>query len=466
LIRTGQAIEDRLRQPHDLAADVYVQADDVWPSFMATGVKVAVIDTGVQANHVELADSIIATANFTTESNDDVEAHGTHVSGIITGNGVHELINFFGYPSPNRGTGVAPGGGILSAKVCGSAGCHDSDIVQGLTWALDNGADVINLSLGGGNFGGHCDGDFLAGEINDAVDAGAIVVVSSGNDAAGVSSPACASKAIAVGAVYHANIGNRSYTPCSDQGSAPDQIVCFSNTGTALDVVAPGAAVLSSYSCHVPGLNCAETYYGWFYGTSMAAPHVSAAAALILDKNPNLTPAQVKSILEGSARDLGASGRDDTFGWGVLDVAAAIADTPAIVDINVTSDKSIAFGLQPLSFTVNTTSAGINDVQKVQVMAGPADILIKTTLFTDGVGEGSNAWTLGTANGPDQVVWEFSTDGQIYTKFTAAGVLMEIHENVAQGTIIDLYFRLTMPASTSSTNQHGATVTLVAVEPG
>lgn len=464
LVRSGQAVVDELLQPHDMAADVYVKADQVWPSFTGTGVRVAVLDTGVQDNHAELADSIILTANFAGGPSDDKDGHGTHVTGIVTGNGVNEITNTSGYPSPNRAKGVSPGGGILSGKVCGQFGCSTAGIVAGIEWAVENDAQVINLSLGGGNFPDHCDGDFLAQQVNAAVDAGVVVVASAGNDNDGVSSPACASKAIAVGAVYHADIGEQDYSPtCIDTTTVPDQRVCFSNKGAALDLMAPGAAVLSSYSCHVPSLSCNFSWYAWFWGTSQSAPHVAGAAALILDANSSLTPAEVKSILESTARDLGPTGRDDLHGWGVIDVDAAVAAATPGVDIALTTDGSVAFGTVALSAAVDTTVGGIDDVQTVEVVTGPANLYVKTTLFTDG----SNTWTLDdTTSGDNQVVWEFSTDGIVWEPFTAADpTTFPLDTNVGEGETRNVYFRLTMPTSTSSSNEHGATITVVAVAP-
>ncbi|KKL93152.1 hypothetical protein LCGC14_1877570, partial [marine sediment metagenome] len=392
------------------------------------------------------------------------DGHGTHVTGIVTGNGVNEITNTSGYPSPNRAKGVSPGGGILSGKVCGQFGCSTAGIVAGIEWAVENDAQVINLSLGGGNFGAHCDGDFLAQQVNAAVDAGVVVVASAGNDNDGVSSPACASKAIAVGAVYHADIGEQDYSPtCIDTTTVPDQRVCFSNKGAALDLMAPGAAVLSSYSCHVATLSCASTWYAWIWGTSQSAPHVAGAAALILDANSSLTPAEVKSILESTARDLGPTGRDDLHGWGVIDVDAAVAAATTGVDIALTTDGSVAFGTVALSAAVDTTVGGIDDVQTVEVVTGPANLYVKTTLFTDG----SNTWTLDdTTSGDNQVVWEFSTDGIVWEPFTAADpTTFPLDTNVGEGETRNVYFRLTMPTSTSSSNEHGATITVVAVAP-
>jgi hypothetical protein len=274
---------------------------------------------------VEISDSIIAMEKFARGRGgpEDEDGHGTHVIGIITGAGINEITNDYGFASPNSAKGVADGAGILSGKVCGMMGCFESDISKGIEWAVSNGADIISMSLGGGNYGGHCDSDSLAAKANWAVDQGVVVVASSGNDDAGVSSPACGSKVISVGSVYQRNIGRQEYDNCVDETTYPDLRTCFSNYGTALDLMAPGAAVLSSYSCYAAG-DCTSYWYAWYWGTSQACPHVSGAAALLLEKDSTLTPAQVKDTLENTARDLGTSGYDVYYGWGLVDPYAAI----------------------------------------------------------------------------------------------------------------------------------------------
>jgi hypothetical protein len=331
-IHQGLAVEDQLLQLHDLESDGYINADDAWDlGITGIGVKVAILDTGVDPNHIELMDNIVAMKNFARGSSNayDQNGHGTHVIGIVTGEGRNPIENSYGYASPNSAKGVADGGivpdgaGILSGKVCGSLGCYTSDVSKGIEWAVANGADVISMSLGGGNYGGDCDSTALAAKANWAVDQGVVVVASAGNDNAGVSSPACGSKVIATGAVYQRDIGPQDYTDCIDTTTSAGKRTCFSNHGTALDLMAPGAAVLSSYSCYAAG-DCTKYYYAWYYGTSQAAPHVAGAAALLLEKDPTLTPAQVKGILEQTAGDLGTAGYDTYYGWGLVDPMAAI----------------------------------------------------------------------------------------------------------------------------------------------
>jgi hypothetical protein len=297
----------KIYQPHDLEADIQIQADRVWNELDVdgTGVLVAVLDTGVQIGHAELADSVFNTMDFTGEGGDylDYAGHGTHVSGIVTGDGVFNLQG-----TSNKATGVAPGASIIVGKVCGIGGCPEDAILAGINWAQIQTADVINMSLGGGlSTNSHCDNDndSIVNAVNLAVANGIVVVISSGNDGSktAVSYPGCASGAIAVGAVDN-----------------NDNDASFSNTGPAMDIVAPGVSILSSWSCNdlfvFPPLSCGSTWYNYASGTSMSSPHVAGVVALMLEKNPNLTVNQVKEALYSTAVPVGpndGNGRVDAY---------------------------------------------------------------------------------------------------------------------------------------------------------
>ena len=297
----------RIFQPHDLDADIQIQADRVWNElgFDGSGVKVAILDTGVQKSHAELSNSIPLTVDFTGEGGDnlDFNGHGTHVSGIVTADGVFNISG-----TSNLATGVAPGADIIVGKVCGSSGCPEDAIVAGIEWAKSQGADVINLSLGGGLSSDQdcdADGDLTVDAVNDAVASGIVVTISSGNDNSkrAVSYPGCASGAIAVGAV-----------------NSSDKVARFSNSGPALDIVAPGVSILSTYSCNAVG-DCGSTWYAYLSGTSMSSPHVAGVVALMLEKNPDLTVDEVKDALYSTAKKIG-KGKSD--GNGRVDAFAAV----------------------------------------------------------------------------------------------------------------------------------------------
>jgi len=308
----------KIYHPHDLDADIQIQADRVWDELFFDGdnieVTVAVLDTGAQVipqTHQELDGSITTAIDYTGEggASEDFAGHGTHVAGIITGNG-----GFLPFTS-NEATGVAPGAEIIVVKVCGSNGCWEDDIIDGIEYARSQGVDVINMSLGGGlSEDIDCDKetpvnpiDYVVREINWAAGNGTVVVVSSGNDGnkVAVSYPACASGAIAVGAV-----------------DSNDNEASFSNAGPALDILAPGVDILSSWSCNdfsvkIQDPFCSSNWYNYASGTSMAAPHVAGVVALMLDANPDLTVQQIRDGLINTA----INGRVDAYAavYSVLD---------------------------------------------------------------------------------------------------------------------------------------------------
>lgn len=271
-----------------------VNAPEAWAQgYTGQGVVVAVVDTGVDYNHSDLSGNIWVNSgeipdngidddgngfvddvrgwDFVDGDNDpmDLDAHGTHVAGTIAAEN-----NGFGV------TGVAYNATIMPVRVIDTEGGTSSDIAAGIRYAVDNGANVINLSLGG---------NFTSAEEEDAIryasDSGVVVVMAAGNE--GDSQPVypayyATDWGIAVGAVD----SNKTLADFSNRAGA-----------TPLDyVVAPGVDILSTTP---------NNSYQSFDGTSMAAPHVSGVAALILSANPNLTPAEVESLLTQTANRTG-----------------------------------------------------------------------------------------------------------------------------------------------------------------
>ncbi len=181
------------------------------------------------------------------------------------------------------------------------------------------GIKVINLSLGSeATFGGCCDNidPISAMVMNTARSAGIFIVAASGNDAAveEISMPACFSGVVSVGAVYDSSLGFCSWdVPCKDQTTEADQIVCFSNASSELDLLAPGSVITST----VPGGGTAEKS-----GTSMACPHVAAAAAILYELWPWITPDEVENVLVETGLDVFDDRNEMTFPR--LDVAAAM----------------------------------------------------------------------------------------------------------------------------------------------
>lgn len=265
-----------------------IDAVDGWD--LAQGdpsVIIAIVDTGIDYTHEDLVGKVIQGYDFVNEDFDpkDDHGHGTHVAGIagaIANNGVGIA-------------GVCPGCSLLAIKVIAADGSGENAwIANGIANAVNLGARVINLSLGGLDRSSTME---LA--IKQAYQSGVLIVAASGNDGSGVTLyPAGFSEVTAVGATDQA--GNRA---------------SFSNYGNHLEVAAPGQAIYST----LPG----NRYEAW-NGTSMAAPHVAGLAGLLLSKNPALTNQQVRQLMDATAQDLGPAGRDASFGYGRINAYAAL----------------------------------------------------------------------------------------------------------------------------------------------
>ena len=293
--------------------------------FTGKGIVVAVLDTGVDSDHRDLFDAIVDQQCFCSGScrcpngsqrqsgpgaAEDDEGHGTNVTGII---------NSAGRVAP---VGVAPDSAIVALKVLGAdGGGGDAGILSALDYVIARREiRVVNMSLGGGRFSTVCDNADASNRAFGSAIAtlraqGTITLVAAGNDAFtdAVSSPACVNAAVAVGAVYDQNIGGIRASKCVDPTTAPDQVACFSNSSTLVELLGPGAMITSS------GLGGGTLTEG---GTSQATPHVAGAAALLFQANPGLTPSEVVSALSRT----GVPIRDAKSGVTIprIDVKAAL----------------------------------------------------------------------------------------------------------------------------------------------
>nr|WP_221468836.1 S8 family peptidase [Cohnella thailandensis] len=249
---------------------------------------VAVVDTGVQLDHPDLKGRLVEGKNIidpTKQPTDDV-GHGTHVAGIIAA-----------HVNNNEGiAGMTWFTKIMPVKVLDSSGAGTTySVAEGIIWAADHGADVINMSLGN-----YASAEFLHDAIKYAHDKGVVLIAASGNDNTDQPGyPAAYPEVFAVAATN------------DDETKAE-----YSNYGDYIDVAAPGTSIASTY----PG-----SRYAALSGTSMASPHVAAAASLVRAANPSLSNEQVMELLRGTAKDLGAAGRDVEFGYGQIDVNSAVA---------------------------------------------------------------------------------------------------------------------------------------------
>lgn len=253
-------------------------------------VKIAVIDQGIDRNHPELKGSIIASTNVIDPMNPTVaDFHGTHVAGIIAAkkdNGI-------------GGYGLNPNAKILSYDVFGGGGfTFDYVIANAILKAVDQGAKVINMSLGS-----TMPSVVLQEAVEKAIDSGVVVVAAAGNDGMDLASyPASYEGVISVGSVNN-----------------EQKLSTFSTYGASTDVVAPGEDIYAPIYDALKG-----STFERLSGTSMASPAVAGAATLLLTKYPKLTPAEVEYILEKTATDLGTKGFDTKYGNGLIDPLAAM----------------------------------------------------------------------------------------------------------------------------------------------
>lgn len=253
------------------------------------GVDIAVLDSGI-ASHSDLTISGgVSMVDYTSSYKDD-NGHGTHVAGVI------------GSKDDGNGTrGVSPDANLYAVKVLDKGGHGKlTDIIEGVDWAINKGVDIINMSLGTDS-----DSEALKMVVDKAKDQGILVVASAGNsgNSAGTDNsmayPARYDSVISVGAT-----------------DANNKRANFSSTGTALDVMAPGKAIPSTY------LN---NSYGTGDGTSQAAPYVSGMLALMKQKFPEKSGAELRQMLESSVMDLGATGRDNLHGLGLIQFPKNVA---------------------------------------------------------------------------------------------------------------------------------------------
>jgi hypothetical protein len=275
--------------PVKMAADVIdwgvsrIGADKIWDTATGVGVTVAVIDTGIEMTHPDLQGKVTKGYDFVNDkdSPEDDNGHGTHVSGIVIA------------ARNNTGTvGVSHGTSVMPVKVLNSAGSgYISDVAKGIYWAADNGAQIINLSLGA-----PVDTDVLRKAVNYAASNGILMVAAAGNE-------------YGAPCQYPAAYGN---VICVVATDSSNRLASFSNVGGEL--AAPG---VSNYSTFLGGT------YRYLSGTSMAAPHVAGSLALLRGICTDCTSSELIGTLRDTAVDLGAEGTDIIFGYGLVDLRAA-----------------------------------------------------------------------------------------------------------------------------------------------
>lgn len=296
---------------------------------------IAILDGGLDLQHPEWSGanagvivaphSVLRTANQLNVDDWGRTGHGTHVAGIAAApaNGIGVV-------------GVAPataGARIMPVQVASRDGEFlDEDMIAGIRWAVGNGAKVINISAGGS-------GDTYAFQrvVYWATRKGALIVAAVGNEGDGENAllyPAAYRRVLGVGA----QCGPERTPDCP----TPLGVAAFSQRNRSVDIIAPGVDILSTVPREVADDEI-EPGYAFRDGTSMAAPYVAGVAALVQAANGNtLSPHQVARHLQRTARDIGAPGRDDRSGWGVVDVAKAVT-TPVPPDDGGEVNDDITF---------------------------------------------------------------------------------------------------------------------------
>ncbi|NCA86550.1 MAG: T9SS type A sorting domain-containing protein [Clostridia bacterium] len=328
---TGQAVQWGTNDPiGTVGVDLNMQA--VWD--IQTGsedVVVCILDTGVDTDHPEFTGRIVPGYDFQFEDDDpnpipgeDAGAHGTACAGIVGASG-------------NNGIGVAGIAWhtkIMPVKVLYDNSGAWSIIASGITWAADNGADIISMSLGGTSYS-----STLEDAVDYAFNLGSTLLAASGNsnNDIGISPfyPAVFSNTICVGAL----------SPCEERknpNSCDGEYWWGSNYGSTMDFLTPGTRNYTTDISGSDGYNSGD-YNPFFNGTSSACPYAAGIAALMLAENPSLTNAQLRSKMQLSCVDMGVAGKDDDSGYGRIDAFQAL--------MNATNNQTIV-RITPLNQTV------------------------------------------------------------------------------------------------------------------
>jgi len=320
--RNGQvSAVDTLPNDPDLALQyglVNIRAPQGWDlSTGSAAVTIAIVDSGIDLAHVDLAAKIVPGYDFINSDSvaQDDYGHGTHVAGIaaaITDNGLGVA-------------GVSWGARLMPVKVLNSLGNGSfAGLAEGIIWAVDNGAQVLNMSLGGTASPAPLT---LQDAVNYAYGKGALMVAAAGNDAKNEPFyPADFDHVIAVAATDSSNVK-----------------AGFSDFGPAIDLAAPGVSIYST----LPG-----DIYGSLSGTSMASPFVAGLASILRGLPGNASPDQITQELELSALDLGVPGWDQYYGYGLIQADAAIH---SVVSLTVTVSGSGTVTSSPTGIDCGST---------------------------------------------------------------------------------------------------------------
>jgi subtilisin family serine protease len=344
--------------PVEVALDesvAQVGAPQAWAAgYDGDGVTVAVLDTGADATHPDLAGRIVASRSFVPGQDEvtDRHGHGTHVASTVAGTGAG---------SDGRYRGVAPGAELVIGKVLGDGGAgSDSMIIAGMEWAVEQGADIVSMSLGGDP----TDGTDPMSQAVDRLSAEseALFVIAAGNsgpEAGTVGAPGAAQSALTVGAVDKSDL----MAGFSSRGPRVGDV------GLKPDIVAPGVAIAAARAAGTSMGDPVDERYTAANGTSMATPHVAGAAAIVAQRHPDWDGEQLKAALTSTTTDVGGTAFHQ--GAGRLDVARAATQ-------DVVASESIFVGHLPYPQTAPVT----RPVGFVNAGAEPVTLDLSATIAT------------------------------------------------------------------------------------
>ncbi|MEU9167501.1 S8 family serine peptidase [Streptomyces sp. NPDC048420] len=298
-----------------------IGAPEVWQSgYDGAGVKVAVLDTGLDTGHPDLAGKIAGTQTFVPDQAvQDGHGHGTHVASTIVGSGA---------ASGGSRKGVAPGAELLVGKVLNNAGSGQSSwIIAGMEWAANSGAKIVSMSLGGTAYGAS---DVLSETVDElSASTGSLFVIASGNAGPGeqtVGTPGIADSALTVGAVDKSD----KLASFSSRGPRPGDFA------VKPEITAPGVSITAARAAGTTMGTPVDDNYTTANGTSMATPHVAGAAALVAQAHPDWTGQQIKEALASTAKT--------SAGNSVFEQGDGRVDAVRAVKQNVFATPTLSFG--------------------------------------------------------------------------------------------------------------------------
>lgn len=326
-----------------------MQASAAWDVATGTGVTVAVLDTGVYANHVDLQGKILVGRNVTAgtlnaSDTSDIQGHGTWVSGVVTA-----VAN-----NATGGASVAPGTQVMPIRITDRTDGYATfgDMAAGITWAADHGARVANLS-----YGGAAGSSTVINAASYMMSKNGVVIVAAGNDN-----------------IDYGYAGSP-YLYVAGATDTSDAKASFSSFGNFVDIAAPGTSI---YTTNRSGT------YSVVQGTSFATPNVAGVAAVVIAANPLLAPNDVLTVISSTAVDLGTAGWDKYFGYGrVNEVAAAqkavtfqpLDSTAPAVNVSSPTGGSTVSGLTGVQVKASDSSG----VKSVALLVNGTQVAVSTT---------------------------------------------------------------------------------------